>query len=227
MNPYMRRKVNESFFETIDTEDKAYFLGFIFADGCILPHRNRVTIKINPKDHSILERLSYLLYGENFVKSYEQKSHFSKKINKQFKPTKYSLLCITNQKLVKDLLVLGCSPKKSLRENKPKITINFKRDFIRGYFDGDGCLSQTLGKDNKTRFSVSICCGVELAKWIQKEIHAMDIRSYVRFNRHMPFISLTGNIQVKIFCDWLYKNALVFLKRKHEQYEKLLAYHSS
>jgi hypothetical protein len=43
---------NEDYFESIDTEDKAYFLGFIVADGSVSDDTN--TIKIIQKETDIL-----------------------------------------------------------------------------------------------------------------------------------------------------------------------------
>lgn len=54
----MRVDFNENYFEKIDTEDKAYFLGFIMADGCILKNRNTLKIIIHKKDKHILEDFS-------------------------------------------------------------------------------------------------------------------------------------------------------------------------
>ncbi len=56
----MRKKIyNENYFETIDSEDKAYFLGFIFADGCVTndskKYRYQLTLKLHSKDVGILE----------------------------------------------------------------------------------------------------------------------------------------------------------------------------
>ena len=53
-----RKEYNHSYFEKIDTEDKAYFLGFIYADGSIVTNkRNSLYIKIHSKDQHILEDL--------------------------------------------------------------------------------------------------------------------------------------------------------------------------
>jgi len=60
-----RKKFNEDYFEIIDTAEKAYFLGFIFADGCLIDnpkeYRYKLNIKINNKDEKILERFISLL----------------------------------------------------------------------------------------------------------------------------------------------------------------------
>ena len=63
-----RKKFNEDYFEVIDTPEKAYFLGFIFADGCLIDnpkeYRYKLNIKIHNKDEDILERFISLLDSE-------------------------------------------------------------------------------------------------------------------------------------------------------------------
>ena len=65
----MRKKTyNENYFETIDSEDKAYFLGFIFADGCVTndpkKYRYQLTLKLHSKDVGILEKFIKSIDGE-------------------------------------------------------------------------------------------------------------------------------------------------------------------
>ena len=50
--------INYQFFEKIDSEEKAYFLGFIYSDGCV--QSNSVTLKLQKKDIIILEKMKKL-----------------------------------------------------------------------------------------------------------------------------------------------------------------------
>ena len=66
--------VNDRFFEEIDTEEKAYFLGFLFADGCNSPDKNRLEVSLAKQDMDVLERLSkVLLCGNLNIKEYKSK----------------------------------------------------------------------------------------------------------------------------------------------------------
>jgi hypothetical protein len=59
----IRKKFNEDYFEIIDTPEKAYFLGFIFADGCLIDnpkeYRYKLNIKIHSKDEDILKKFIF------------------------------------------------------------------------------------------------------------------------------------------------------------------------
>lgn len=138
---------NEDFFQTIDTEEKAYWLGFIFADGCIsksdsvVSSENRITLALSVKDEQHLEA---------FAKAINMPTE---KIRHVFPKHSYSgsemlYLYCNSIKMANDLKTLGYSPHKASHVEMPDIHEDFIRHFIRGYFDGDGCVS---GKALKSR----------------------------------------------------------------------------
>ena len=86
--------VNDNFFDNIDTEEKAYVLGFLFADGCIYKKRSQVYIKLNRKDKCILEKINTALCS-NFP-IFDTVGRFSK----NYKYTKKCGLNITSKRLV-------------------------------------------------------------------------------------------------------------------------------
>lgn len=126
-----KRKIplNETFFETIDSGIKAYIIGFICADGYVCERKGfeSVQIELNEKDISILE------YIKNNLQ-YNRKITLNKK-------KKSCRLRITSKKIVKDLVNLGIKQCKSLNLKFPNVPQKYIWDFIRGYFDGDGCIS--------------------------------------------------------------------------------------
>jgi len=72
---YSRKyNLNENFFDKIDSEEKAYMLGFIYADGNNLFKINRISIQLAKKDEDILIKFSKLLYNENIVKYTSKKN---------------------------------------------------------------------------------------------------------------------------------------------------------
>lgn len=127
-----RTTVNKNYFSKIDSKDKAYFLGLMYADGCI--YKNSLIIELAEEDKEIIYKFKeYLGYTGNCV--FVDLS--MKKIKNKFGIRVY------NKTLYNDLINLGCFPKKSLilkfptEEQVPK---EFHSHFIRGYFDGDGCI---------------------------------------------------------------------------------------
>ncbi len=133
-NEFAKRKfpVNDNYFEIIDTEEKAYILGFIYADGCNHEKAHRLEISLAKKDEDILIKISKILLNGNVnIKEYKTKLNRQNKIG----------LYIVSQKICNDLSVLGCVPKKTFILKFPILPSNLLHHFIRGYFDGDGMLA--------------------------------------------------------------------------------------
>lgn len=131
-NPYKISKytLNRKYFTSIDSEDKAYWLGFISADGHVSD--DGVTIGLHKKDEAHLEK---------FLKDIGSNSSIKHQKNA-------SIVSIYSKDLVKDLRGLGFFRNKSETQTFPKIDSKWYPSFLRGLFDGDG----TLSKD-----SISFC----------------------------------------------------------------------
>jgi hypothetical protein len=133
---------DENFFEVIDTSEKAYFLGFLYADGCVYLHNNHyeITLKLQEGDGYILSRLGKLIYLDKFPLKYY--------IRPDPKHKNQIALIINSKKTAKDLMLLGCNPRKSLALEFPDFILDeLMSHFIRGYFDGDGCIY--IGKNKR------------------------------------------------------------------------------
>ena len=57
-------KFQENFFEIIDTQEKAYWLGFLFADGNVYKKRNSYYIKLSVCDKEVVERFKQDISAE-------------------------------------------------------------------------------------------------------------------------------------------------------------------
>lgn len=207
-------KFNEHVFDIIDTEEKAYWLGFIFADGYIAKDSYKFELSLKNSDSSHLDKFNmFMSHINNNVK-------ISKTSYKDFNGDKIiTMRCrwfICNKHLWNTLNNYGCTPQKSLTLNFPDISIFSKpsliRHFIRGYFDGDGCLSKA--RYNKP--AVSILSTVD---FLEKII----IYSPVNF----PAISKTKSMVYSIklshkkalqFLYYIYSNSNIYLDRKYNLY---------
>lgn len=123
-----RRKyiVDEYYFEKIDSDKKAYLLGFLFADGCVR-YKNGIyglKLKVNKKDIHIIDYLQA-----------ELKSNYPV-VNES--GTDCVSVTISSKKLSSDLIKLGCVVNKTLVLMYPNIDKKYWNPFIHGYFDGDG-----------------------------------------------------------------------------------------
>lgn len=208
---------NFNYFEEINTEDKAYFLGFIFADGCVMERNDNtskiLSIAINKKDIEILYNFKEHLQSNNPIK--------------QGKNDIVSLTIISN-KLVDDLCKLGCTPRKTLiLKDMPIINKDLLKHFIRGYFDGDGHVK--LHKKKNTVFMIT--GQSEFLDIIKKIIeNELDIKMYLQKDRRTVGLANleTRNIEsiLKIY-KYLYDNAQNFLTRKKEEFNKIQLYYNN
>ena len=203
---------DEDYFESIDTEDKAYFLGFIVADGSVNSISN--VIQITQKEPDILyEFKKYIKYEGGLVKS-RNRDVFDIKIS--------------SSKMKSDLLKLGISPNKTMSVGYPLIPENLQNHFMRGVFDGDGCISIHHDKrDNSNRGQVNICSGSFdfIKEYVDNMVKYCGVK---KNNIRQPkgtyyVIDWGGLLDVESFYGFLYKDANIFLKRKKETYDKVMS----
>ncbi len=135
---------NYRYFEKIDNPDKAYWLGFIYADGWININKKTgagvfgLELQITDKKH--LEKLSYCLQSNYKISTRERICALSKYTDKL---NKTCILRIYSRELVDDLIRLGVTQHKTYElHSLPNINPILMNDFIRGFFDGDGCVRE-------------------------------------------------------------------------------------
>lgn len=158
--------VNEKYFEKIDSSDKAYFLGFIMADGYIYKKSEKsyaFGLKIKSTDDNIIKKFcNYIDYPLNKIRYREQerKSNISEVVEIQ----------INNFEFCSHLISLGIVPKKTGKETMPDCN-GYELDFIRGFIDGDGWVYRHTCSTGQDRFAIG-CCSSSLSvlKSIQKYI---------------------------------------------------------
>lgn len=218
--------INQDFFEIIDSDIKAYILGFWYADGCNLLKTTTIRMNLQSADREILER---------FVKEMNYNgpvtTHKPKRKNRQ----DLSILSLPSRKLCEDLIKLGCPPKKTFILKFPtedQVPKRFIRAFIRGYFDGDGNINfyQKWLKDKdrfgtwKTSISIPACHHVchGLYNIVKKELGLnCHIDFPPRYNKNLGRFSIHNFKNVIPFMEWLYQDAPIFLQRKYDYFHKL------
>lgn len=207
-------------FDSIDTEEKAYWLGFLYADGCVRNDMNVVCLKLDIKD---IDHLSKFKKFFKDSRSDTEAIHTQNRVSQLGNPQTICNYEVCNPHIKRTLISLGCVPTKSLILKFPDTTIfkdpNLVYDFIRGYIDGDGCLSNA----GRGRLSVSVRGTFEFLNGI--------IKYFPEFNKvHSEVDKRTGNTQYKIYCTCskadlvahkLYGNATVYLDRKYNKYATL------
>ena len=212
-NISLRKKISsdDTIFEKINTEEKAYWLGFLYADGNVYYKEERVTYRIElglaEKDLNHLEKFKKFLNCTNEIK-YREK-------------TKSYRLMIASKKMCNDLINLGCVPKKSLIltfPNENQVPNHLINHFIRGYFDGDGCIGLN---SRSTSPKISVLGTLEFISEIKNRFQNSVISPKDKRWKNNTF-DLRFNVQPGInFLYTLYNNSNIFLKRKYDRYINL------
>ena len=207
--------VDSEYFDRIDTEEKAYWLGFIYADGYIT--KNIFGIKLQESDSEHLDKLKECLRSAHHIGHYVGKTGFS---NTEF-GTAYCSLTIENKDLVRGLVNQGVQYNKSSTILFPTAEIvpdSLLHHFIRGYFDGDGSVYGSerfpaASFDGNQRFISTLLEVIRNATGTKANIHP---------DRSIFCIKLGGRNVIKKLYDYMYSNATVFLRRKKQRFEKIL-----
>ena len=200
--------LNEDVFEIIDSEEKAYWLGFLYADGSVTKtnKRSRLELCLKEADLNHIEKFKEFLQSNNKILYKTSKLGNSYRLN------------VSSVKLVSDLMNKGCTPRKSLILKFPTEDIvprDLIRHFMRGYFEGDGWLG--FYRDQKHHrcnivgtydFIVSFCKVLNMD--CEKITTKGKIYQY-EFKRH----------QVKELLNFMYSDCNVYLERKYQRYKQL------
>ena len=210
VNKQNRSKFNEHIFDQIDSEEKAYWLGFIFADGYISSSPLREEVK------SVYQfELSLGLKDQEHLEKFRNFMKYEKSLITDTYRCRFTL---ANKHLWTTLNYYGCTPNKSLTLKFPNIPKELIRHFIRGYFDGDGCI---------TRYVHNTCVSPHIELLGTKQmleqilIHSNTFAKYRHDERHSEEIwSLDWTKQEGInFINYLYQGCSVYLNRKYELYQ--------
>ena len=196
------------FFKVIDTEEKAYWLGFIYADGCVTKNDKCLILELSAKDYDHIVKFQNAIKSTHNIKLYARNNY------------KYARLTIGCKEMVLDLKQKGCISHKSLLLVFPfcHIPDELISHFIRGYYDGDGCLSVTSnikGTKKRTDYTLSFLGTKEMLDGINKYLPInMPIKKEMRIYR-------MRNQSKKVINDilsFLYQDASVYLERKYKKY---------
>lgn len=201
-----RYNLNEAFFDQIDNAVKAYWLGFLYADGHVGIYNKQHILKVdlNQRDEAHLRQLNVDLESDYPLKFFIQSTSYG--------DVDVCRLHLTSSRLVSALIIHGCVQRKTSVLAPPDIDGALDRDFIRGYVDGDGSIAKSATSASGFRMKIN---GTQaLLQWIQERLpRASNI--YVSRGIH----ALEAHSDSVI---WLYENASRALERKHERY-KLIA----
>lgn len=214
--------LNHHYFDDIDTEDKAYFLGLLYADGCnyFNSKSNNTYLALQVKDEEILKK---------FNKYLETDRHLSYTRAKIANHSDVCKLTINSKHLCETLIKQGCPPQKTFVLKFPtgkQVPHKLIKHFIRGYFDGDGSISSHMYKSGYVRLSCCFVSTLEFCSSLAKLIKAkFDCNCYID-KRHKDSknnfnLRLNSNDNIIDFLNWLYEDSYIYLERKFCKFKEL------
>ena len=198
--------VNRYIFEKIDNEEKAYWLGFLYADGSVGSTDNRIELGLAEADREHIEKFKQFIGLNNKI---------------SYRPQSKSYRYAFKDKIFKEILIKqGCVPKKSLVLDFPtevQVPDYLIRHFIRGYFDGDGYFCHTkecfeasfIGTEN-----FIIGCLKKLPKSLNTNLKIKDVHHKDGAKKY-GFYSYND---VKTFLSFMYDDCNIYLERKYQKY---------
>lgn len=213
-------KFDEHIFDEIDTEEKAYWLGFLFADGGLSSHpengkaRYEIELSLKNSDKEHLHKFNkFMKCIKDNVKTSKVKAG-----GKEYARCRWR---ITNKHLWETLNNYGCTPQKSLTLEFPEELIfsdkSLIRHFIRGYFDGDGCLTRYVSAHTVTPH-VTILGTPEFLHKLESYIPVnIKYRHDKRHTEHTLMMEFNKEEGIK-FLNYIYFDSNIYLDRKYKLY---------
>lgn len=225
-NTKIRYYCNYDFFEKIDSEEKAYWLGFLYADGCIVENKGvNLLLAGYEKDH--LEKYKKSLESDHPI---EERYDTIRDKNRPERIQHNVKVRINSLKIVKDLADKGCLPRKSLTlefPTKEQVPNDLIHHFVRGFFDGDGSVWNI---ENTRKWGVSIIATKKFAAQLMGKmlssgnfmISDFSFEEHPNFqNNGMVYLQLCSFSAMNRFKLYIYNNHTVCLERKFKKFENL------
>ena len=220
----IKYSIDLSFFEKIDSKEKSYFFGLLCADGSLSLKRNDIKISLTEEDRDILIKFNEAL------KSNKPLRYVKGRVNPKTKP-QYSL-SIERKKMCLDLANLNFPQGQNKTDNLilpfNVIPQKYHKDFIRGFFDGDGCVTQS-----KNSPLISFSGTKESIEQLRDFFHEIlgfnkNVKIQKRFKlkdtNNGYILTYGGKNQIKKFYDYLYQDCdNLYLERKMLKLKKLVA----
>ncbi|HEC2241997.1 TPA: hypothetical protein R1960_002185 [Staphylococcus delphini] len=239
---------NEDYFEVIDTEEKAYWLGMLYADGTLTHNKlctngkimNRLKLTLQSKDKEHLELLAKHIELEH----YNPKTYYTMVNGKEYS---YCELMVSSTKMIEDLMDKGMIPTNNSEGREKKELIRFPnenqvpkhllRHFVRGYFDGDGSLtrSRSKGKHVDTQhYTFKIVSNKIFCEQLKEFFRLDELEGYkesvsnvykLKDKKYIHTFECGGNHRVYHIYNLMYRDATIYLDRKNKRIKEFLNYY--
>ena len=224
-NHISNRRIRHDIFSKIETELQAYLLGFYAADGNINEKRKTFRIHLQKQDSELVYLYKDIISPD--ARTFTVEEHKTTGRNgKEITAHESFGVDITSAKLCTDLVNLGIGYNKSYKDlHIPEMSKDLIRHFIRGYFDGDGCiivwLAKEKGKSDRVRGKFDICAkSASILNEFIKFFATHDIKLNLNYLKRddMYRISTSSKKELEKIYNILYKNSNFYLSRKFNKF---------
>ena len=210
---------DKDFFENINTEEKAYWLGFIYADGYVYYSEEKrnyeLGIELQIGDINHLRKFNKSINGNLEVK-------ITEKYDKRYEKTyRHCIIRLHDKKLVEDLNKNGVVQNKSYIIKFPNLRNDLIVPFIRGFFDGDGCLQ--LNKQRQCHRFDFACASIDFVNKLRDILYNnYNINSYITQDKNIYRLNIRGLTNAYLFGKLLYDNSTMYLDRKYNKFYNIV-----
>ena len=210
-NSHRLTNFNQNIFDTIDSEEKAYWLGFLYADAYNCKRTNTFSLTLATKDLNHIEKFTKFIGLP--------KDQILTELNGKYWSSNIKLY---SKHICEQMERLGCPQAKSFIIRYPSwLDSKYNVSFIRGLFDGDGCLTLRL-KNKEWKWSLVSTkeCLESISNIIRDEIGlTLRYECISKTNNNTYCMECTGNERIKKICDWLWLDSKdLRLERKYQKY---------
>lgn len=209
--------LDERFFETIDNEEKAYFLGLLISDGNVFKEENSsanrqasISITLDLKDEYMLLKFKDAVHTNTSI------GHDGRGCGQ---------IAVRSDLMAEDLAKYGVVPRKTLHTYLPHIDEQYYPHLIRGIFDGDGSIQAKLNpNDLQGRYlhALSFCGTHQLMADIADHCAIIGLSHiptvYDYKDKNLSDLKIQNKNDIFTFGEWMYHDATIFLTRKHDIY---------
>lgn len=208
-----------NYFEKIDTSEKAYWLGFLYADGYVYDRKGfsyRLELGLAARDLGHLHKFRYCIGSNKKITTKPVKCRGKEYMSKK--------ITIYGEEFISNLINKGVVPRKSLILTYPDRSIlpeKFDNAFIRGYFDGDGCV---YGKHEDYSYDVNFVGTKAFLEKVNEILHSklgLSIVSPQKKGRAFS-IHFGGYENLVRLYEYMYKDSTVSLDRKRTHFQGII-----
>ena len=203
--------IDESFFHEINTEEKAYVLGFLCGDGTMSVEKGMVRIVAHPKDIEILYKIRDALRSTHPIQVVDNPGTFSKE------GAKIARFNFGRKTIIYDLIKAGFTPRKEYRAPFSHVDPTLRKHLARGLFDADGCIHES--KDGSLIATIdgqeNLCR--DYASWVQGVLPDLVIKVTSGHNCRQVRIQRKSEHPLLLLRE-MYSEANIYLTRKYNHY---------